>query len=93
MGEVRDKKGGYIGTIPNTIKIMEECGYIFYNDIILINAVGTLRLRAGKTFKASRKVGKMHQNVLVFLKGDAKEAVKFLGDVEVAEYNKEEDGE
>jgi len=85
MGEVRNKAGEYIGTIPNTIKIMEEAGYIYYNEIIIINSAGTLPLRAGKSMRASRKVGKMHQNILVFLKGDAKQAVKYLGDIKVDE--------
>ena len=41
-------------------------------------------MRAGKTMRASRKIGKMHQNILVFLKGDAKKAVKDLGDITIA---------
>lgn len=84
MGEVRNKKGEYIGTIPNTIKIMESAGYAYYNEIILVNCAGTLPLRAGKTMRSSRKVGKMHQNILVFLKGDAKKAVADLGDIKIA---------
>lgn len=81
MGEVRGKDGSYIGTIPNTIKIMEEAGYSFYNEIVLINPAGTLPLRAGKSMRATRKVGKMHQNVLVFLKGSAKKAAMELGEI------------
>ena len=42
-------------------------------------------LRANKTFSAGRKVVKVHQNVLVFVKGDGKQAAKRLGDVEVKE--------
>lgn len=81
MGEVRGKDGGYIGTIPNTIKIMEEAGYTYYNEMILVNSVGTLPMRAGAVMRASRKIGKMHQNILVFLKGDAKKAVASLGEI------------
>lgn len=83
MGEVRGKNGSYIGTIPKTIQIMEEAGYAFYNEIILVNSAGTLPLRAGKSMQATRKVGKMHQNVLVFLKGDAKLAVADLGAIQM----------
>jgi len=83
MGEVRAKSGAYIGTIPKTIQIMEEAGYQFYNEIILINNAGTVPLRAGKYMQATRKVGKIHQNVLVFLKGDAKAAVADLGEVQI----------
>jgi hypothetical protein len=34
--------------------------------------VATLALRVGKQFSASRKIGKNHQNVLIFVKGDEK---------------------
>lgn len=82
MGEVRAKDGAYIGTIPKTIEAMESAGYTYYNEIILVNSAGTLPLRAGKSMRATRKVGKMHQNILVFLKGDAKKAVADLGVIE-----------
>jgi DNA modification methylase len=83
MGEVRGKGGSYIGTIPSTINIMEEAGYEYYNEIILVNSAGTLPLRAGKAMQASRKVGKMHQNILVFIKGDAKKAANYLGEIKI----------
>ena len=35
-------------------------------------------LRARRQFEASRKVAKVHQNVLVFVKGDAKRATQKL---------------
>ena len=82
MGEVRAKNGAYIGTIPKTIEIMESAGYQYYNEIVLINSAGTLPLRAGKSIRASRKVGKMHQNIMVFLKGDAARAAKALGEIQ-----------
>ena len=50
----------------------------YYNEAILVTCVGSLPLRAGKTMRASRKLGKTHQNILVFLKGDAKKAVAKL---------------
>jgi hypothetical protein len=33
--------------------------------------------------QASRKVGKIHQNVLVFVKGDASVAADELGEIEI----------
>ena len=72
--EVRDKKTGeYIRLVPNTINIMVEAGYMFYNDLILVNSCGTLPLRTGKMMNAGRKVGRRHQNILVFYKGDPKQ--------------------
>lgn len=84
VGEVRDKKNGYYrGFVPDTIKAFEDAGAAFYNEAILVTSVGTLPYRAGRTFSASRKLGKTHQNILVFVKGDPKEATKACGEVEV----------
>ncbi len=86
VGEVRDKKTGfYYGFVPDTIRAMEKAGAGYYNEIILVTAIGSLPLRAGKTFKASRKIGKTHQNILVFCKGDPKKATEYCGDVLISE--------
>jgi len=52
-------------------------------ECILINSAGTMPLRAGNYLQATRKVGKVHQNVFVFLKGDASTAAKEFGKVVV----------
>ena len=39
----------------------------FYNEIILLNAIGSASVRANTAMK-NRKVVKIHQNVLVFKK-------------------------
>lgn len=93
MGEVRGRDGNYIGTIPKTIEIMEQAGYEYYNEIILVNSAGTLPLRAGAAMRATRKIGKMHQNILVFLKGDAAAAVKEIGEIDAPLEFEEEDYE
>lgn len=41
-----------------------------YNEAVLITPLGSLMLRAGRHFVASRKLGKAHQSVLVFFKGN-----------------------
>lgn len=77
VGEVRDKKtGGYYGFVPDTIRAFEAAGLRFYNEVVLVTAVGSLSLRAPGQFAATRKVGKTHQNVLTFLKGDARRAAE-----------------
>lgn len=54
-----------------------------YNEAILIMAFGSLPIRAGKQFSASRKLGKGHQNVLVFCNGDPSQSAAFcLGENE-----------
>ena len=72
VGDVRDKDGFYYNFVDDTKKAFLDAGLKFYNDIILVNAVGTGALRANRLF-ATRKVVKMHQNVLVFYKGNPKE--------------------
>jgi len=77
IGEVRDKKTGiYRDFVPDTIKAFEAAGMKYYNEIILINSqVGKVFI-AGHDLKETRKVGKIHQNVLAFVKGDLDEAAK-----------------
>ncbi len=71
IGEVRHKNTGeYIGLVPNVINIMRDAGYKYYNEIILQTPIGNLHIRAGNYINTTRKVGKMHQNVLVFYKGN-----------------------
>lgn len=83
VGEVRDKRGNYINFVGDTVQAFRDAGLAYYNEAILITAVGSLPIRAGKQFSASRKLGKTHQNVLVFVKGDGKRAARRCGPVEV----------
>lgn len=67
VGEVRNKQGNYIGFVPDTIKAFEKCGMKFYNEAILLNAIASASMRANGNMK-SRKLVKVHQNILVFKK-------------------------
>ena len=82
VGEVRGKNGDYYGFVPDTIQAFQDAGAPLYNEAILVTAVGSLPIRAARQFNASRKLGKTHQNVLVFVKGDGKWATKNIGAVE-----------
>lgn len=84
VGEVRGKDGAYYDFVGDTVQAFRDAGLKFYNEAILITAAGSLPIRAGKQFSATRKLGKTHQNVLVFLKGDAKKAVAACGNVQIA---------
>lgn len=70
IGDIRDSKGAYRDFIGQTKSIFNDCGLCFYNDIILLNQYGTAPMRAAKPFSKSRKTTKVHQNILVFYKGD-----------------------
>lgn len=67
VGEVRDKKGNYIGFVPDTIKAFKNSGMDFYNEGILLNPVASASMRANGNMK-SEKLVKIHQNILVFKK-------------------------
>lgn len=83
VGEVRDKKGNYYNFVGDTIKAFIDAGMKYYNEAILVTQVGSLPIRAGKPFKTSRKLGKTHQNILIFVKGDSKLATEACGDIEI----------
>lgn len=82
VGDFRDKKGYYRNFVSDTIAAFESAGARLYNEAILVTAAGSLPIRAGKQFEASRKLGKTHQNVLVFCKGDPKKATLACGECE-----------
>lgn len=72
IGEIRNKKTGeYRNFVGDNIQLFKDIGFHYYNEIILVNPCGTVPLRAKKLME-TRKIGKVHQNVLVFYKGDLK---------------------
>jgi len=81
VGDVRDKKGFYRNFVSDTIAAFQDAGMTLYNEAILVTAVGSLPIRIGRQFQGYRKLGKTHQNVPVFYKGDPKQ-IKQFGDVE-----------
>lgn len=83
VGEVRDKKGNYFDFVGDTVQAFRDAGLAYYNEAILVTQAGSLPIRAGKAFGSSRKLGKTHQNVLVFVKGDPKIAAGACGEVDL----------
>jgi hypothetical protein len=63
----------------------------YYNEIILKTQVCAKAMTCGIGMRKTRKVGKIHQNVLVFCKGDPKKAVEYLGDIQVMDLREDED--
>lgn len=69
----RDGKGGeYRNFVGETIKAFTDAGLSYYNEFILLNAYGSAALRGPRQFNSTRKIVRVHQNVLVFYKGDTK---------------------
>jgi tRNA1(Val) A37 N6-methylase TrmN6 len=62
--------GKYKGLVRKTIQYLEDAGLEFYNDLILYNSQHQAS-RVSKTyFERNRKIPSVHQNVLVFVKGN-----------------------
>jgi hypothetical protein len=71
--------GPYRGLVGDTVRAFQAAGLRLYNDAVVLDPIGTAPQRAGLAFNASRKIVRVHQHLLVFLKGDAKQATKACG--------------
>lgn len=95
VSDIRDEKGFYRDFVSDTIDAFTHKSLCdgnpvhLYNEIILINVAGSLPIRVGRQFESGRKVGKMHQNVLVFYKGDPKKIKENFPEIKVVEYLQE----
>lgn len=85
VGDFRDKKGFYQNFPGRTIEAFENAGLRLYNEAILVTAAGSLPVRVRRQFETARKLGKTHQNVYVFCKGDPKKASEAVGAVDFGE--------
>ena len=82
VSDVRNKDTTeYYGLVADTIKIHQQTGFKFYNEIILYNDTGNLAITSGDYLNKARKVGRQHQNILVFFKGDPKHIKEKFGAV------------
>jgi|ETNvirnome_2_300_1030623.scaffolds.fasta_scaffold02755_4 DNA modification methylase len=73
VGDIRDQEGIYRNFVSDTIQAFTDAGMKYYNEMILVQPVGSLAIRINNQFQGYRKVGKAHQNVLVFYKGNVKD--------------------
>jgi hypothetical protein len=74
ISNIRGKDGTYRDLTGLTTRAMAAAGARLYNEAVLINAVGSLAIRVGKQFTSGRKLGRGHQSVLVYVKGNWKQA-------------------
>ena len=64
------KIGKYRGLVHKTIQNLESSGLHFYNDMVLFNSQHQAGRVVDTYFKRNRKIASVHQNVLVFVKGN-----------------------
>lgn len=84
VGDIRDKKDGtYKNFVSDTIAAFQDAGMKLYNEMILINSIGSMAIRLKRQFNNGRKCGKIHQNVLVFYKGNPKNIKEKFGELKL----------
>lgn len=84
ISDVRDKEGFYRGLCELTKDAYKSAGMKLYNELILYNSIASAGMRARRNMR-NRKVVKVHQNVLVFFKGDPKSIQKEFPELEIIE--------
>jgi hypothetical protein len=77
ISDVRDKRGAYRGLVGDTVRAFADAGAVLHNDAVILNATATAGLRAERPFRATRKLTRVHQHLLIFLKGDARRATRY----------------
>jgi hypothetical protein len=82
IGDCRDKQGSLRGLPALTIAAFQAAGLALYNEAVLVTPCGTVAVRCMQPFIRSRKLGKTHQSVLIFVKGDPVRAAQAVGAVE-----------
>lgn len=85
IGDVRGPDGNLRNLPAFTTSCFRRHGMHLYNEAVLVTAVGSLSVRTGSQFEMTRKFGKSHQNVFVYLKGDAKKATDAVTGLEYKE--------
>lgn len=82
--DYRDKKGFYTDFISTTKRAFIDAGAKLYSEIIYMQPIGSAALRANNQMKM-RKPVKVHENILVFYKGEPKKIPEVVGAIDFTE--------
>jgi len=82
-GDARDKHGTLHDLRGETIRAANQAGLRYVNGAVLVTPIGSATVTAARGFVGTRTLGRVHQDVLVFVKGDRKAAAVNCGDVEL----------
>lgn len=84
VGDVRHPRTGRLVDLRGiTIRAAEAGGLTLQSTAILATPLGSVALRTGPQFVKSRLLGRAHQDVLAFVKGERQMAADACGPVEV----------
>ncbi|MCP4181430.1 MAG: site-specific DNA-methyltransferase [bacterium] len=92
VGDVRNKQGFYYRFVDDIKDIFKKSKIFLWNELILIEQIGTKALMAEKTTH-TRKISKVHQNVLVFYKGDPKQIKNIYPELDFSELKEDNESE
>lgn len=76
IGDKRDAQGHLAGLPWSTITAFTDAGMHLVNDHVLVTPVGSKFWTLGRVFRATRSATRLHQYVLVFVKGDRRAATR-----------------
>ena len=83
VGNVRNKHGNLQDMKTLMQRCAQQIGWNYTNDAVLINAAGSAAMRASGPFTKSRTLARVHQDIIIFTKGDRKAAAAKCGEVQV----------
>jgi hypothetical protein len=76
VGDLRDDEGNLRGLPADTVAAFRAAGAKLFEEAVYLTPIGSLPIRASAQFAAGRKLGRCHQHVLIFVKGDSRLAEK-----------------
>jgi hypothetical protein len=75
VGNYRDQRTGHMRDLVGlTISGHVRAGAHYHSECVVVDPVGTGAMRAAATFKALRRPIRTHQQCLIFVKGDVRQA-------------------
>ncbi len=93
MSNVRNHTdGAYYDICGDIIRIMQKQGLILYNEFILMGVMGTAPMRARRNMQTRKNI-RVHQEVLIFYKGDnaVKDIPRDFGKIEFADMEEKDE--
>ena len=85
IGDIRGNDDSYYDLPGDIIRTFRESGMVLYNKAVLVDMAGTLPVRVGR-YMDSRKLGKQHQDILVFYKGNPKDIKQHFDRIKDIDY-------
>lgn len=82
-GDARDTRGTMHDLRGETIRAATRAGLHYVTGAVLLTQVGSTAIMAGRAFVATRTLGRVHQDVTIFVRGDRSSAARACGDVQL----------